>query len=176
VSQNRAGHAQRAFRDVLGIYRTGVAVLTVGGPPHEVTVNSVTSMSLDPPLVAVCVRLGTRTDRLLGTSEDFGLSVLAMDQAPLAKYFADSERPTGPGQFDRVGARPGKVTTTVPLDGASAWLECTVDVRYVAGNHVIVLSAVLSVHAGGREPLLFHPGRFRTTGLTEDGPAVAILE
>ncbi len=170
MSQHGAGPAQRAFRDVMGSYPTGVAVLTVGDPPHGITVNSVTSVSLDPLLVAVCVRLGTRTDRLLGTSEGFALSILATDQAPLAQYFADAGRPTGPGQFDHVGVRPGAVTATVLLDEASAWLECAVDVRHVAGDHVIVLGAVLAAHAGGREPLVFHRGRFRTTGLAEPGP------
>src|SRR5215469_8195850 len=92
----------KALRRVLGRFATGVTVLTVGGPePHGMTANAFTSVSLDPPLVLVCVQRTANMHKAIHESSSFAVSVLAAHQEREARIFANHHRPRV-GEFTAV--------------------------------------------------------------------------
>src|SRR5262245_22681639 len=112
---------QQRLRQALGSFATGVTVVTVGGgSPHGMTANSFTSVSLDPPLVLVCVERDAVMHARLEQAGTFGISVLAYQQQAVARHFADRRRPLGQAQFDPVDWHPGPVTATPLIAGAVA--------------------------------------------------------
>ncbi|MFH8476732.1 flavin reductase family protein [Streptomyces sp. NPDC018000] len=167
----------KELRRALAEFATGVTVVTVGGTfPRGMTANSFTSVSMDPPLLLVCVHNDAVMRQALRPARHFGVSVLSAAQEAVARRFADDSRPAGLPQFDAVGWTPG-VTTSVPLiDGALARFECEKWRVYDGGDHTILVGAVLGwnrrpvVGAGSTAPgtaedaLLFFRGRFREHG------------
>ncbi|GLF98794.1 flavin reductase family protein [Streptomyces yaizuensis] len=153
----------RQLRRTFGAFATGVTVVTAGGPtPHGMTANSFTAVSLDPPLVLVCVGRDAVMHRVLSTAAHFGVSILAAGQQPVARHFADRSRPLGAGQFETVGWSPGPATGAPLIDGALAQLECAAWRGYDGGDHTVFLGRVLAMRRGpGSEALLFAGGRFR---------------
>ncbi|SCG43835.1 flavin reductase family protein [Micromonospora coxensis] len=157
------------LRRAFGTFATGVTVVTVGGDcPHGMTANSFTSVSLDPPLVLVCVEQQAIMHRSLLERGQFGVSVLAAHQEPVARHFANRRRPLGAAQFDAVDWAPGRVTGAPLITGALAHFECELWRSYEGGDHTIFVGSLLSAR---REPeadgVLFVHGRFRQ--LTPDG-------
>ncbi|WP_253873886.1 flavin reductase family protein [Actinomadura rupiterrae] len=154
-----SGLLRRAF----GTFATGVTVVTCGGPnPHGMTANSFSSVSLDPPLVLVCVGRDATMNRMLRRSEYFGVSVLSAGQEPVARHFAGRRRALGAAQFDPVDWMPGELTRVPLIDGALAWFECRRWRDYDGGDHTIYTGRLLSMRrqeAG--DALLFYDGRFR---------------
>ncbi len=150
------------FRDVLGRFPTGVTVVTteVDGIPHGMTVNAFTSVSLDPPLVLVCVEHTTVMAGLLERAGRFGVSVLAAGQADVSTWFADSERPVGADEFEGIAVETA--TNGVPLlADAVAWLDCRIHAAYDGGDHQIIVGEVVSLGAGRhQDPLVFHRGSY----------------
>lgn len=157
---------QTDLRGALAGFATGVTVVAVGGAhPHAMTANAFTSVSLDPPLVLVCVHREAQMHRALAAARVFGVSVLAVDQQPLARYYASSRRPGGAAQFAGVDWTPGSCTGAPLLDHAVAWFECTPWHRYDGGDHSIVvgeLVAATRAHGVPRSPLLFFDSEFRS--------------
>jgi flavin reductase (DIM6/NTAB) family NADH-FMN oxidoreductase RutF len=103
--------------------------------------------------------------KVLEEAGSFALSVLAEDQEPIARYFADSSRPAGAAQFAGVGYRIGAATGAPLLGGALAWLECELEHAYDGGDHSIFLGRVLTVERGTlRDPLLYFGGAYRRPG------------
>ncbi|WP_213451356.1 flavin reductase family protein [Rhizomonospora bruguierae] len=151
------------LRRTLGLFATGVTVVTVAGTePHGMTANSFTAVSLDPPLILVCVRRDTvMHDRLL-SADAFGISVLAAHQEAVARHFANPRRPLGHRQFDPVDWFPGGFGGAPLLADAAALLECELWRTYDGGDHSIVVGRLVRFD---REPdaevLLFLNGRFR---------------
>lgn len=169
----RPSPTSRDLRRVMGRFATGVTVLTtsVGDEPHGMTANSLTSVSLDPPLVLVCVMRDTVTADLILEAGRFAVSVLAEHQDAVARHFADRSRPAGAAQFAEIATTRG-VTGAPRIDGAIAWLEADVHAVHDGGDHLIVVGRVVTVEAGAdRAPLLFHEGRL--TALDWPGGAVA---
>lgn len=150
------------LREVMSRFATGVTVLTAPGERgHGMTANAFTSVSLDPPLVLCCVASTSRMHEAILAAGAFGVTVLASDQLPVARYFADKRRPAGAAQFETVDWAPGPRTGAPLLDGALAWLECELEHTYDGGDHAIFVGRVLGAVAGhGDQPLLFHGGRF----------------
>ncbi|MDL4820295.1 flavin reductase family protein [Actinomadura opuntiae] len=151
-----------ALRRALGTFATGVTVLTVGGPrPHGMTANSFTSVSLDPPLILVCVGRGANMHRNLLGRARFGVSVLAADQQAVARHFANPARALGAAQFDAVDWHPGALTGVPLITGAAAGFECEVWRRYDGGDHTIFTARLLSMSRRDADgALLFFDGRF----------------
>jgi flavin reductase len=114
----------RQFRDSVGMFATGITVLTAraDGSGHGMTANAFASVSLDPLLVLVCVEQDAVMHKVLQEVGRFAVSVLAGDQEDLARYFSDPGRPKSMAQFLPVPWRPGPVTGAPLLDGALAWL------------------------------------------------------
>ena len=146
------------FRQVLGHFATGVTVVTgmAGGQAVGLAVNSFTSVSLEPPLVAFCVGGLSRTWPRLRTAGTFCVNILAEDQEALSRAFAG--RP--PDRFLGVGWRPGRSGAPILAD-VLAWIECTVEAEHAAGDHVIVVGRVQDLDVGheGR-PLVFYRGGY----------------
>ncbi len=157
--------SRRALRQVFGTFATGVTVVTVGGErPHGMTANSFTSVSLDPPLVLVCVDRGAVMHGCLDTARFFGISVLAAGHAGLARYFADPRRPVGPDEFAQVTVVAGERTGVPLIAGALAWFECELWRRYDGGDHTIVVGRLLRTDRPAEaDALLFHRGQLHTT-------------
>ena len=152
----------RALRRVLGVFATGVTVVTVGGDaPHGMTANSFTAVSLDPPLVLFCVGHTALMHGALLKAPAFGVSVLAADQEPIARYFADRNRPVGTDEFTSVDWLPGARTGTPLISGAAAHFECVPWRTYEGGDHTIFLGRLLTADSRlDEDALLFLRGRF----------------
>jgi flavin reductase (DIM6/NTAB) family NADH-FMN oxidoreductase RutF len=154
----------RSTREVMGMFATGITVVTAGGDgPHGMTANAFSSVSLDPPLVLVCVaRTAVMHDAILGCGS-YAVSVLGGEQEQVARYFADCRRPRGVAQFDGIGWRAGPYTGAPLLDGALAWLECELAEVYEGGDHSIFLGRVLDIGRveDGRALLFFAGGYHR---------------
>ena len=148
----------RTLRQVCGLFVTGVTVVTTGidGRAAGTTVNSFTSVSLDPPLVLFCIhhRSGLRED--LRESGRFAVNFLARRQERLARAFAASRA----NAFDQVAHHS---THGVPiLHDALAYLACDIVDEFPGGDHTIVLGEVveLGIPRRRQEPLIFFEGSF----------------
>jgi len=142
------------FKRAAGSFPTGVAVVTTcdaDGVGHGLTVSSFTSVSLDPPLVLVCVSRRATSLPVLLTAGRFGISVLARSQRALALRFA---RPA-PDKFAGLQWRVGLLGVPL-LDGSVAHVECEVARTVDGGDHDIVLGHVHRAQAFPGEPLVFH--------------------
>lgn len=152
------------FRAVLGRFAAGVAVMTsvADGQPHGMTASSVTSVSLDPPLVLVCVDRGTVMAETVTAGGAFALSFLGADQAAVSDAFADPSRPAGEDQF--AGVDTHTAVTGVPvLAGAIGWVDTRVWAVHDGGDHVIVVGRVLALDLGEEQgPLVHHGGGYAT--------------
>jgi len=151
-----------ALRDVLGRFATGVTVISAGRvTPRGMTANSFTSVSLDPPMVLVCVSRRSALHQAVIDNGSFTVSVLSAGQEHVARYFADHGRPRGKDEFADVRWWPAPRTGTPVLHGALGWLECELATAHEGGTHSIFLGSVL---ASGSESdagaLLFFGGGF----------------
>jgi 3-hydroxy-9,10-secoandrosta-1,3,5(10)-triene-9,17-dione monooxygenase reductase component len=149
------------LREAMGHFATGVTVVTAAGrPPHGTTVNAISSVSLEPPLLLVCLRDESRTLAALLDNGHFGVNVLHERQQALARRFARRD-----ASWDGVGRSEGSATTVPLIDGALATLECAVHDLANGGDHRIVVGRVLTVEHPAEHvpPLLFYRGAF--TGL-----------
>jgi flavin reductase (DIM6/NTAB) family NADH-FMN oxidoreductase RutF len=159
------------LRTAFAAFATGVTVVTVGGEsPHGMTANAFTSVSLDPPLVLVCVDLAARMHQALAHAGGFAVSVLAAHQERIARHFASGDRPAGLAQFASVGWSPGGRTGAPLIDDALAWFECTLEDAYDGGDHSIFIGRLVSaVRQEHIPPLLFFDRRFRRLEDKEPG-------
>lgn len=145
------------FRRTLGCFATGVTAVCawVDGMATGLTVNAFTSVSLEPPLVSVCIREGSGTWRLLRRAERLGISVLAAHQAAVCRQLAGE-----PGARFRDVALVRGALGAVFVQDAVAWLECAVDREIPAGDHRLVLLRVSGMYADpDAPPLIVHGSR-----------------
>jgi flavin reductase len=152
------------FRATMGCFPTGVAVLTApaGERFHGMTVNSVTSVSLQPLLILVCVRRQSTMDSVLAPGSPFGISVLARHQQGMAAHFADPARRRGWADLAFMPCRPGHAGGVPLIRGAVAWLECSVTARHPEGDHTVVVGRVTEAfHEPAPDPIVFFRGRYR---------------
>ena len=135
-----------AFRQAMGRLVQGVCVVTTvaDGHDHAMTANTVTSVSLDPLLVLVCVETESRWHDAVLEHGAWGVSVLSADQRALSEWFATRGRPLH-GQLDRAPFHRGPQTGVALLDGAMTRLEVRTTSTHPAGDHVIVVGEVLSL-------------------------------
>jgi flavin reductase (DIM6/NTAB) family NADH-FMN oxidoreductase RutF len=152
-------HAKQ-FRDVLGLFATGVAVIAteVDGQIHAMTANAVSSLSLEPTLVLFCPAKRARFSELLPRASGFSVNFLRDEQEALSTYFAGSWRePTIPSyRFVATDGLPR-------LEGSLAALLCSKRDVYDGGDHWLVTLEVLQLHRGIEplRPLLFFRGQYR---------------
>lgn len=154
-----------AFRQAMGRFATGVTVVTTHwqGIDHAMTANAVTSVSLEPMLLLVCVEQEARFhDAILGAGT-WGVTILEAGARSTADWLATRGRPLH-AQLDRTDVRRGPVTGVALLERGLATIECQTVDTHAAGDHTIVVGEVLSVeiadHPG--DALLYFRGRFAT--------------
>jgi len=147
------------FRETLGHYPTGVAVVTAimdDGDPVGMVVGTFSSVSMDPALVAFYPMSTSRSFAQLRTAQAFCVNVLASDQEAFCRRFATA----GEGKFDGVEWRPGQLGAPI-LEGAVSWVECTFEDIREAGDHYIVLGRVVDLGVQRSTlPLLFFQGGY----------------
>lgn len=164
-----------ALRHAMGHFATGVTVITsvtADGQPAGTTANAVTSVSLDPPLVLVCLDRSSQTLAAISGHGAFAVNVLAAPQQHLSANFA---RRGLAADWDGVRHRPGR-TGSPCLHEALATIECTVHRLVPGGDHEIVLGHVrrVATGAGDADPLLFWRGSYVTAARPPEpagGPA-----
>jgi flavin reductase (DIM6/NTAB) family NADH-FMN oxidoreductase RutF len=143
-------------------FPSGVAVVTVDleGERLGLTVGSVVSLSLDPPLVGVSISRQAAMHELLRGAGGFALSILAGDQQSVAQHFARGVPPFA--HWHGIATREGAAGAPL-LDGALGWLECRLEAEYPAGDHTLFVGEVLSVEAGRQAPaLVYVSGRYES--------------
>jgi len=154
------------FRKAMGQFATGVTIIAVDleGEVHGMTANAFASVSLDPPLVLVCVDHATRTHAHLHAKKRFGINVLREDQRAISEYYARAERDHEHAEVE-AGARFDRTKLGTPmLRGSLAFLECRLNSAEVAGDHTIFIAEVEDVVVREGEPLLFFRGKYRKVG------------
>ncbi|MCR3720128.1 NADH-FMN oxidoreductase RutF, flavin reductase (DIM6/NTAB) family [Prauserella flava] len=145
------------MRQTMGRFATGVAVITTesDGVPHGMTMNSLTSVSLDPPLLLVCFNHGARSATAVTDSGRFVVNLLSQRQQPIAMRFAKR----GEDHFGGLGLEYGDHRVPV-VPNALAHLDCEVDRIVEAGDHTVVFGRVTDVCTRDGDPLGFYQGRF----------------
>ena len=152
------------FRRALGHFATGVTIVTTWDDearPTGLTASAMSSVSLDPPLVLVCVSHKSQSYPSFQSGRRFAVNVLASDQEPLARRFASSSL-SGVEKFEGVAYHRSALGLPV-IDEALAEFECTIVHAYPGGDHTIFVGQVEALDARGdhgREPLLYYRGRF----------------
>ncbi len=157
------------FRAAVGAFATGVTVVTTSGEEHSygMTANAFSSVSLDPPLVLVCVIANSEGSKHIERNRCFAINVLEAEQEPLSRYFASRDRPRGRDAFRDVPHRIGQSGSPI-LEGAIGYLDCRLHDDHSAGDHQIFIGEVLELgFAAEGKPLLFHGGRYRLVDAAE---------
>ncbi|WP_343299752.1 MULTISPECIES: flavin reductase family protein [unclassified Streptomyces] len=161
------------FRIALSRFTAGVVLVTAHdpeeGPRGEdvgMTATAFMSVSLDPPLVMVSVRNGSRMDELLERQPHWAVSVLSEGQRHIAGRFAMKGRISDRLLFEDMSVVRGEHTDAPLAVGALATLECRTEQRVTAGDHTLVVARVLAAAAPAAEggPLTYFRGRYRTLG------------
>jgi flavin reductase (DIM6/NTAB) family NADH-FMN oxidoreductase RutF len=148
----------RELRRVMGSFCTGVTVITTrddAGRPFGLTANAITSVSLVPPLVLVCVDRKAESHAHFFASKVFVVNILSEGQEDVSRRFAVS----GGDKFTDVPCRPGRLGALV-LDGTIAHLECCIVETHEGGDHVIHLGEVDHAEVHDGRPLLFFQGKY----------------
>ena len=146
------------FRAALGRFSTGITIVTARderGRDHGMTVSAFCSVSLEPPLVLVCIGHDASMHDLMMQVERVGISVVSSTQEALSRRFADPES----DRFDGVGYSRGENGVAL-LDDALVQLECRVEARHEAGDHTVVVCAVERAEAFDGRPLLYYRGGY----------------
>jgi flavin reductase (DIM6/NTAB) family NADH-FMN oxidoreductase RutF len=149
----------KELRRVMGLFATGVTVITTRdaqGQVYGLTANAVTSLSLVPPLLLICVDRKAESHPHFFDSKCFIVNILSEDQEELSTRFAKS----GGDKFTGVPYQLGRQATPI-LDGTLGHVECSIVETHEGGDHVIHIGAVEHAEFRGGRPLLFFQGRYR---------------
>ncbi len=151
-----------SFRQLMGRFVTGVTVVTATSPdgkPSGMTVNSFNSVSLDPPLVSICVDRSSEMHAMLTGPSGFVVNILRSDQESVSRRFAENR----PDRFDGVGYRLSSDGHPI-LDGVLAHVECAANESVEAGDHSVVIGRVVGGVSDEGYPLLFYRGGYGLEG------------
>ncbi len=146
------------FRRALGHFASAVTVVTskaADGQIAGITVTAFTSLSLEPPLVLICIDKRARIHDRLVEGGNFAVNMLADDQELISRRFASSD----PKQFDEVGYREGATGAPV-LNDVLATVECRIVQLLPGGDHTIIVGQVESTHVREGKPLLYFRGGY----------------
>ena len=142
-----------AFRNAMARFASGVTVVTTSGADGALagfTASAFSSLSLDPPLVLVCLDKRADSHSAFEQAEQFTISILAEGQAEIALRFATR----GADKFGGIKLASGAVTGMPLIPDAMVHLECRMHDRLPGGDHTILLGEVLAAHSDERPPLL----------------------
>ena len=148
----------RELRNVMGHFATGVTIITtrdVDGKPFGLTANAFTSLSLDPPLILICVDNKVDCYACFEQSKVFVVNFLKEGQDELSTRFATK----GIEKFAGVPTRLGQLGVPI-LEGTLGYIECKLIRGYEGGDHTIYVGEVQHAAASGDRPLLFFKGKY----------------
>lgn len=152
-----------ALRQALGAFATGVTIVTAiaseTGEPVGFTANSFASVSLDPPLLLVCLAHTAASYRTFREAGSFAVNVLAADQEKTAMLFATR----GADKFRSTAWHPGQMGAPL-IEGCLARFDCAMHQRVTAGDHDILMGRVIGFSRHEGEALLYHGGAFQRLG------------
>ncbi len=149
----------------MGRFPTGVTVITVaaGGQLHGMTANAVTSLSLEPPMVLICVNKKAHAHELLRHGGSFAVNILGEHQANVSRLFAMSEEPER-GRLRGVGFTLGQTGAPI-LEDCVAYVECRVREIAEGGDHSVFMGEVVyEAVVNDTPPLVFHRGQYQRVG------------
>ncbi len=151
---NKDEHSGGLLHHCLGHFATGVTIVSyrAGEGTRGLTINSFTAVSLDPPLILICLDKRSNAIEVVPYS-GFAINVLGSDQKDLAMHFSGRKRASVAPQWRDVGGVP-------LLSSNLAWLRCEPASVHDAGDHTIVVGQVMDFGASGRDPLCFFRGQF----------------
>ncbi len=143
------------FRDILSQFASGVTVVTTrnGDTLHGLTVSSFCSVSLEPPLILVCIDKKASSHPVLQTSKRFAVNFLTAAQQDISNRFADPRR-SPEERFQGLTVRTA-VTQSPILPDVLAYLDCEVYAEYDGGDHTIFVGKVVAGEVGEGSPLLY---------------------
>jgi len=145
------------LRHAMRQWTTGVTIVTtqLGEQRHGMTVNSFTSLSLEPPLVTVTLAIGTRTQMMVEQSGLFGVTILNENQGEISDRFA-GRIPEGADRF--AGLETFQIHSGVPfIQGGLAYLDCKVVFSYAMQSSKMYIGEVVAIHPGQEgQPLIYH--------------------
>jgi flavin reductase (DIM6/NTAB) family NADH-FMN oxidoreductase RutF len=156
------------FRNVIGHFASGVTVITTtaDGRRHGTTASAVTSLTLEPPMLLVCMNRESATGVAMARAGAFAVNILGEDHGELAIRFARK----GDDKFEGVAIADGESGQPLLAD-AIAHVECRVTEQVAAGTHVVFIAEVEAATARvGAPPLAYYRGRFGRLEIAEDGP------
>ena len=166
---NQPGNVDpRAYRDTIGFFATGVTIICSGkgADTHAMTANAITSLSLDPVMLILCVAKAARMAAHIQRYESFTVSILDAEQEALANYFAGFGDEANPPEFSFVDWHDN-----VRVDGCLAALCCELHTLHDGGDHWIAVGRVIDLYrppGTGASPLIYYLGRYETTGARPD--------
>lgn len=147
------------FRAALARFASGITVVTArdaDGRDVGMTVSAFSSLSLNPPLILVCIDRGASVGPVFEACTAFAVNVLDEMQEPLSRRFAEKDV----DRFEGIACSRGRLGSAL-LDGALAQLECSVHARYEGGDHTILVGAVESAAMRDGHPLMYYRGGYR---------------
>jgi flavin reductase (DIM6/NTAB) family NADH-FMN oxidoreductase RutF len=140
-----------------------VTVITTRGEAHDygMTATAFSSVSLDPPLILVCVKVGADGAEVIPANGVFAVNILAAPQEAISNYFASKDRPKGRDAFAEIPHR--EVATGAPvIDDVAAFVDCRLVETHETGDHLIFIGEVAALGVDPDvEPLMFHGSRYR---------------
>ena len=147
-----------AFKQAMSHFASGVTVVTTEheGRPYGMTVASFASLSLNPPLVLVCIEKNVKSHDAIAAARAFGVSILEESQADISGRFASKSE----DKFNGVAVRRG--SAGVPLiEGALCQIECRVTQQVPGGDHSIFIGEVVDAQTGEGKPLVYYRSGYR---------------
>ena len=154
--------SQDEFRDALSHFASGITVVSTkdtAGKLHGITVSAFCSVSLDPPLILVCIEKMTGSHQALLNSKAFVVNILSEDQSHISEHFASIV----PDKFYGIDFETG--TSGLPvLKGIAVSLECSTRAAHDAGDHTIFVGEVENIKIRSGNPLIHSLGEYRTLG------------
>lgn len=165
------GFDTQEFRKALGSFVTGVTVVTTrehDGTPRGFTANSFTSVSLDPPLVLVCIAKSASSFPVFAAAPHFAVNVLAEAQKSVSALFASKR----PDKFEAAEWAPGP-SGSPQLSGTAAWFDCRTHDTIDAGDHLVLIGRVTAFDHQAATPLGYGRGAYLSFGLSQEAVAAA---
>jgi 3-hydroxy-9,10-secoandrosta-1,3,5(10)-triene-9,17-dione monooxygenase reductase component len=152
----------KALRQVFGQFCTGVTAVCVAGPDgrrYGITVNSFSSLSLDPPLALFAVVRESETLRAIQAAGAFSINILAENQQDISNALA---KKGGPEKMDAVPTHPG-VTGAPIIEGSIGYMDCVLHAVHEGGDHLIVVGEIKQAQVGeALPPLLYFRSGYKT--------------
>jgi flavin reductase (DIM6/NTAB) family NADH-FMN oxidoreductase RutF len=149
---------QREYRNTIGLFATGVTIVSVRSKHdiHGMTANALTSLSLDPLLLLVCIDRRAEMAELIGPAGRFAVSILRADQEPISRHFAGQPQPDMSIAFNDLAGAPA-------LRESLAALSCSVEQILDGGDHLIVIGRVEALRKteDSINPLIYFGGKYR---------------